>query len=42
VDPDPHYSELMDPDPDPGEQQLPTEIENSKEFSCFEVLVVLF
>jgi hypothetical protein len=38
LDPDPHF----DADPDPGEQKLPTNIEKSKEFSCFEVLDVLF
>jgi hypothetical protein len=30
------------PDPDPGRQKLPTKIEKSLEFSCFEVLDVLF
>ncbi len=30
------------PDPDPGGQKLPTTIEKSTEFSCFEVLDVLF
>ncbi len=34
--PNPH------PDPDPGGQKLPTKIEKSKEFSCFEVLDILF
>jgi hypothetical protein len=29
-------------DPDPGGQKLPTNIEKSKEFSCFEGLDVLF
>jgi hypothetical protein len=29
-------------DPDPGGQKLPTKIEKRKEFSCFEVLDVLF
>jgi hypothetical protein len=29
-------------DPDPGGQKLPTKIEKSTEFSCFEVLDVLF
>jgi hypothetical protein len=33
---------LLDPDPDPGGQNLPTSIEISEEFSCFEVLDVLF
>jgi hypothetical protein len=34
---------LLDSDPDPGGQKnLPTNIEKSKEFSCFEVLDVLF
>jgi hypothetical protein len=32
-------SKLQFPDPDPGEQKLPTKIE--KEISCFEVLDVL-
>jgi hypothetical protein len=39
---DPHSFELLDPYPDPGRQKLPTNIEKSKEFSCFEVLDVLF
>jgi hypothetical protein len=49
VDPDPdlHGSvlfELLDPNPDldPGGQKLPINIEKNKEFSCFEVLDVLF
>jgi hypothetical protein len=29
-------------DPDPGGQKLPTKIEKSTEFSCFEVLDALF
>jgi hypothetical protein len=33
---------LLDPDPDTGGQKLPPKIEKSKEFSCFEVLDVLF
>jgi hypothetical protein len=33
---------IADPDPDPGGQKLPTKIEKSTEFSCFEVLDVLF
>jgi hypothetical protein len=32
----------LDPDPDPGAQKLPTKIEKRTEFSCFEVLDVLF
>jgi hypothetical protein len=32
---------VSDPDPDPGGQKLPTEVEK-KEISCFEVLDVLF
>jgi hypothetical protein len=31
----------MDPDTDPGGQKGSTNIEKSKEFSCFEVLDVL-
>ncbi len=42
VDPDPHLFELVDSDPDPGGQKWPTNIEKSKEFSCFKVLDVLF
>jgi hypothetical protein len=34
--------QIADPDPDPGGQKLPTKIEKSTEFSCFEVLDVLF
>ncbi len=33
---------IADPDPDPGGQKLSTKIEKSTEFSCFEVLDVLF
>jgi hypothetical protein len=33
---------LLDPDPDPGGQKLPTHIEKSKEFSRSEVLDVIF
>jgi hypothetical protein len=32
----------MDSDPDPGGQKLPTKIQKSKEFLCFEVPDVLF
>jgi hypothetical protein len=35
-------SQIADPDPDPGGQKLPTKIEKSTEFSCFEVLDVHF
>jgi hypothetical protein len=34
--------QIADPDPDPGGQKCPTEIEKRTEFSCFEVLDVLF
>jgi hypothetical protein len=34
------YGLNADMDPDPGEQKRP--VEKSKEFSCFEVLDVLF
>jgi hypothetical protein len=34
--------QIADPVPDPGGQKLPTKIEKSTEFSCFEVLDVLF
>jgi hypothetical protein len=34
--------QIADPDPDPGGQKIPTKIEKSTEFSCFEVLDVLF
>jgi hypothetical protein len=40
VDPDPHYFELLDPDP--GGKNETTNKEKSKEFSCFEMLDVLF
>ncbi len=33
---------ILNVDPDPGEQKWPTNIEKSKEFSCFEVLEALF
>jgi hypothetical protein len=33
---------LLDPDPDPRRQKLPTKIGEKFEFSCFEVLDVLF
>jgi hypothetical protein len=33
---------MLNADPDPGGQKWPTNIEKSKEFSCFEVLDVLF
>ncbi len=33
--------QIADPDPDPGGLKLPTKIEKSTEFSCFEVLDVL-
>jgi hypothetical protein len=33
---------LLDPDPDPGGQNDQQILEKSKEFSCFEVLGVLF
>jgi hypothetical protein len=32
----------LNADPDPGGKKLPTKIEKSTEFSCFEVLDVLF
>jgi hypothetical protein len=28
ADPDPHYTKLLDPDPDPEGQKLPTKKEN--------------
>jgi hypothetical protein len=34
--------QIADPDPDPGAQKRPTKIIKSTEFSCFEVLEVLF
>ena len=34
--------QIADPDPDPGGEKRPTKIEKSTEFSCFEVLDVLF
>jgi hypothetical protein len=34
--------QIADTDPDPGGQKWPTKIEKSTEFSCFEVLDVLF
>jgi len=37
---DPQYLEVLNPDP--GGQKIHTNIEKSKEFSCFEVLDVLF
>jgi hypothetical protein len=39
-DQDPHYFELLDPDP--GGRKLPTKIKTSTEISCLEVLDVLF
>jgi hypothetical protein len=33
---------MLNADPSPGRQKWPTNIEKSKEFSCFEVLDVLF
>jgi hypothetical protein len=33
---------LLDPDPDPGGQKLPTKIEKRKEISCFEMYDVIF
>ncbi len=33
---------IQNADPEPGGQKLPTKIENSKGFPCFEVLDVLF
>jgi hypothetical protein len=34
--------QIADPDPDPEGQKWPKKIEKSTEFSCFEVLDVLF
>jgi hypothetical protein len=39
---DPYLFDMLDPDPDPGGQNLPTKIEKAKKFHVFKCWVLTF